>query len=44
MHNLLWDYEIQTDQLIPAKKPDFVEINKKNRTGHLVDFAIPADH
>ena len=43
-HKLLWDFEIQTDQLISAKRPDLVIINKKKRTCRIVDFAVPADH
>ena len=35
---------MQTDHLIPARRPYLVLINKKKRTCHLVDFAIPADH
>ena len=43
-HKILWDFEIQTDHQIPARRPDLVVINKKERTCHLIDFAIPADH
>ena len=28
-HKILWDFEIQTDHLIPARRPDLVIINKK---------------
>ena len=28
-HKLLWDFNIQTDQLIPARRPDLIIINKK---------------
>ena len=28
-HNILWDFEIKTDHLIPARRPDLVLINKK---------------
>ena len=28
-HKLLWDFNIQTDHLIPAKRPDLIIINKK---------------
>ena len=28
-HKLLWDFNIQTDHLIPAKRPDLKIINKK---------------
>ena len=29
MHKILWDFEIQTDQLISARRPDLVIVNKK---------------
>ncbi len=31
MHKLLWDFNIQTDHLIPARTPDLIIINKKKR-------------
>ena len=46
-HKLLWDFNIQTDQLIPARRPDLIIINKKKkkkRICKIVDFAIPVDH
>ena len=33
-----------TVHLILARKPNLILINKKKRTCHQVDFAIPADH
>ena len=42
-HKLLWEFNIQTDHLIPARRPDLI-INKKKRTCKIVDFAAPADH
>ena len=44
MHEFLCYLEVQTDHLIPARKPDLMLINKKKRTCHQVDFAIPAKH
>ena len=41
MHKLLWDFDIQTDPLISARRPDLIIINKKERTCRIVDFAIP---
>ena len=42
---LLWDFKIQTDQLIPDKRPDLIIINnKKKRVCKIVDFAVTADH
>ena len=34
---ILWDFEIQTDHLIPTKRPDLVIIKNK-RTCRRVDF------
>ena len=53
MHNLasvlendarkpLWDFNIQTDHLISARRPDLIIINK-NRTCKIVNFDFPAD-
>ena len=30
-NKLLWDFNIQTDHLIPARSPDLIIINKKKR-------------
>ena len=45
-HKLLWDFNIQTDHLIPARRPDIIIIknNKKKRICKFVDFAVPVDH
>ena len=45
-HKLLWDFNIQTDHLIPARRPDLIIINKKKKKKicKIVDFAVPADH
>ena len=44
-HKLLWDFDIQTDDLISARKPDLIIINKKEkRICKIVDFALPSDH
>ena len=43
-HKLRWDFDIQTEHLISARKPDLIIINKKKRTCKIVDFAVPADH
>ena len=41
-HKILWDFEVQTDHIIPTRRSDLVLIDKKKRTSHLVDFAVPA--
>ena len=43
MHKLPWDFEIQTDHLISARRPDLVVINRKKRTCWIVDLTVPAD-
>ena len=43
-HKILWDFDVQTDHQIPARRPDLVLIDKKRNTCHLMDFAVPADH
>ena len=43
-HKLLWDFNIQTDHLIPTRRPDLIIINKRKRICKIVDFAVPADH
>ena len=46
-HKLRWDFDIQADNLILARRPDLIIINKKKkkkRTCKIVDFAVPADH
>ena len=30
-HKLLWDFNIKTDHLIPARRPDLIIINKKKK-------------
>ena len=43
-HKFLWDFNIQTDDLIPARRPDIIIINKGKRICKIVDFAVLADH
>ena len=43
-HKLLWDFDIQTDHLISARRPDFIIIDKIKRICKIVNFAVPTDH
>ena len=43
-HKLLWNFNLQTDHLIPARRPDLMIINKKHKICKIVNFAVPADH
>lgn len=40
---LLWDFNIQTDKVIEARRPDIVMINKKTKECQIIDIAIPSD-
>ena len=44
LHKLLWDFEIQMDNLISARQPDLMIVNKTKRTGGIVDFNVLADY
>ena len=46
-HKLLWDFDIQTDNLISARRQDLKIINnnkKKKKICKIVDFGVPVDH
>ena len=43
-HKLLWDFNIQTDPLIPARRPHLIIITKKKSICNIIDIAVPADH
>ena len=43
-HKLPWGFDIHTDHLISARRPDLIIINKKKRTCKIVEFAVPTDH
>ena len=43
-HKLFWDFEIQSNHQISARRPDLIIINKKKRTWRIADFAVPAEH
>ena len=43
-HKLPWDFNIQNDHLIPARRPDLIIINKRKRICKIVKFAVQADH
>ena len=37
-HKILRNFKLQTNHLIPARKPDLVPVDKKQKTNHLVDY------
>ena len=42
-HKLFWDFEIQTDPPLSARRPDLIIVKKRKRIGRIVDLAVPAD-
>ena len=42
-YKILWDFSIQTDHEIEARRPDLVVVDKKNRACQVIDFAVPGD-
>ena len=44
-HKLLWDFNIQTDHIIPARRPDLIIITKKNlQIRYLFSYKIQSNH
>ena len=41
---ILWDFTIQTDRLIGARRSDITIINKETRESQLIDIACPGDN
>ena len=35
----MWDFSIQTDHVIEARRPDLVVVDKKDRSCKIIDFA-----
>ena len=43
-HKLLWDFDIHTERLISARRPDHIIIDKNKRICKIVDFAVLVDY
>ena len=42
-YKIFWDFNIQTDHVIEARRPDLVVVDKKERSCKIIDFAVPGD-
>ena len=42
-YKIFWDFNIQTDHVIEAQRPDLVVVDKKERSCKIIDFAVPGD-
>ena len=40
---MLWDFELRTDKVVPARRPDIVVIDKTKGTATIIDVAEPLD-
>ena len=40
---VLWDINVQCDNVIEARRSDIIAIHKKERKGIIIDIAVPAD-
>ena len=40
---VLWDINVQFDNVIEARRPDIILIDKKERKGIIIDIAVPVD-
>ena len=42
-YKILWDFSIQTDHVIEARRPDLIVVDKKVRSCEITDFAVRGD-
>ena len=40
-YKILWDFSIQTDHVIEARRPDLVVVDQKERSCKIIDFVVP---
>ena len=40
---MLWNINVQCDNVIEARRPDVIVIDKKERKGIIIDIAVPTD-
>ena len=40
---LLWDFNVYTDHVLSARRPDIVVMNKEEASAQIIDVAVPAD-
>ena len=40
---VLWDINVQCDNVVEARRPDIILIDKKEQKGIITDIAVPAD-
>ncbi|KAJ8035681.1 hypothetical protein HOLleu_19430 [Holothuria leucospilota] len=40
---VLWYFEIKTDRIVTARRPDLIVIDKQEKTAKIIDVAFPLD-
>ncbi|XP_068691197.1 uncharacterized protein [Montipora foliosa] len=40
---VLWDFNVQCDRIVEARRPDIVFVNKQGKEAMIIDVAIPGD-
>ena len=40
---LLWDFDLKTDRVISARRPDLLIVDKESREATIIDVAVPGD-
>ena len=40
---ILWDFPVQNDHVIEARRPDIILVEKKKRSAVIIDIAVPGD-
>ena len=38
---ILWGFEVKTDRMIEARRPDVILTDKKNNIRKIIDFTVP---
>jgi len=41
---ILWDFNIHTDRVIEARRPDIVVVDKRNAETAIIDIVVPGDY
>ena len=40
---VLWDFNVQCDRMVEARRPDIIFVDKQAREAKIIDIAIPGD-
>ena len=43
MLKVLWDFEVRTDRIVTARRPDLIVVDKQEKTAKIIDVAVPLD-